>query len=57
MVALIAPWNFPIAIPTWKMAPALVSGNAVVFKPASQAPLTSLELVKILEQAGIPRVS
>ena len=55
VVALIAPWNFPIAIPTWKMAPALVSGNAVVFKPASQAPLTSLELVKILEQAGIPK--
>ena len=46
VVALIAPWNFPIAIPTWKMAPALVSGNAVVFKPASQAPLTSLELVE-----------
>ncbi len=55
VVALIAPWNFPIAIPTWKMAPALVSGNSVVFKPASQAPLTSLELVKILEQAGIPK--
>jgi aldehyde dehydrogenase (NAD+) len=55
VVALIAPWNFPIAIPTWKMAPALVSGNAVVFKPASQAPLTSLELVRILEQAGIPK--
>src|SRR5688500_15975906 len=55
VVALIAPWNFPIAIPTWKMAPALVSGNAVVFKPASQAPLTSLELVKILEQAGVPK--
>src|SRR5688572_4309036 len=55
VVALIAPWNFPIAIPTWKMAPALVSGNAVVFKPASQAPLTSLELIRILEQAGIPK--
>jgi aldehyde dehydrogenase (NAD+) len=55
VVALIAPWNFPIAIPAWKMAPALVSGNAVVFKPASQAPLTSLELVRILEQAGLPK--
>ena len=55
VVALIAPWNFPIAIPAWKMAPALVSGNAVVFKPASQAPATSLELVKILEQAGTPK--
>jgi aldehyde dehydrogenase (NAD+) len=55
VVALIAPWNFPIAIPAWKMAPALVSGNTVVFKPASQAPQTSVELVRILEQAGIPK--
>jgi alpha-ketoglutaric semialdehyde dehydrogenase len=55
VAALIAPWNFPIAIPAWKLAPALVSGNTVVFKPASQAPLTSLELVRTLEQAGVPR--
>ncbi len=54
VVALIAPWNFPIAIPAWKMAPALISGNTVVFKPASQAPLTSLELVRILAEAGLP---
>ena len=55
VVALIAPWNFPIAIPTWKIAPALVSGNTVVFKPASQAPMTSVALVKILEEAGLPK--
>ena len=55
VVALIAPWNFPIAIPAWKMAPAIVSGNTVVFKPASQAPLTSLELVRILQEAGLPK--
>ena len=55
VVALIAPWNFPIAIPTWKLAPALVSGNTVVIKPASQAPLTSVRLVEILHEAGIPK--
>jgi aldehyde dehydrogenase (NAD+) len=55
VVALIAPWNFPIAIPTWKIAPALVSGDTVVFKPASQAPMTSVALVKILEEAGLPK--
>lgn len=55
VVALIAPWNFPIAIPAWKMAPALVSGNAVVFKPASQAPMTSVLLARILQDAGLPK--
>src|SRR5689334_22346735 len=55
VVALIAPWNFPIAIPTWKMAPALVSGNAVVLKPASQAPAMSFELAKALAEAGLPK--
>ena len=55
VVALITPWNFPIAIPTWKLAPALVSGNAVVFKPASQAPLTGVKLVEILQAAGLPK--
>src|SRR5216117_2754971 len=44
VVALITPWNFPVAIPAWKMAPALVSGNAVVIKPASPAPAMTLEL-------------
>jgi acyl-CoA reductase-like NAD-dependent aldehyde dehydrogenase len=55
VVALIAPWNFPIAIPAWKMAPALVSGNAVVIKPATQAPAMTLELAKALAEAGLPK--
>ncbi len=55
VVAIITPWNFPIAIPTWKIAPALISGNAVVFKPASQAPLTALHLVEVLDEAGLPK--
>jgi aldehyde dehydrogenase (NAD+) len=54
VVALITPWNFPIAIPGWKLAPALVAGNAVVIKPASQAPALTLELAKILAEAGLP---
>ena len=55
VVSIITPWNFPIAIPTWKIAPALISGNAVVFKPASQAPLTAVHLVEVLAEAGLPR--
>jgi aldehyde dehydrogenase (NAD+) len=54
-VALITPWNFPIAIPAWKMAPALVSGNTVVLKPACQAPGMALELARALHEAGLPR--
>ncbi|HTI72637.1 MAG TPA: aldehyde dehydrogenase family protein [Candidatus Limnocylindria bacterium] len=54
VVALITPWNFPIAIPAWKIAPALVTGNAVVIKPASQAPAMTLELAKVLSEAGLP---
>lgn len=54
-VALITPWNFPSAIPAWKLAPALVSGNTVVLKPASLAPLSSYRLVEALHDAGIPR--
>jgi acyl-CoA reductase-like NAD-dependent aldehyde dehydrogenase len=55
VVALITPWNFPIAIPTWKMAPALVSGNTVVIKPASPAPAMTVELAKALAEAGLPK--
>jgi len=55
VVALITPWNFPIAIPAWKMAPALVSGNAVVIKPATQAPAMTLEVAKALAEAGLPK--
>lgn len=54
-VALITPWNFPSAIPAWKLAPALVSGNTIVLKPASLAPLSSYRLVEALHEAGIPR--
>ena len=55
VVALITPWNFPVAIPAWKLAPALVSGNAVILKPASQAPALSLELARVLDEAGLPK--
>lgn len=54
VVALITPWNFPSAIPAWKLGPALVGGNAVVIKPASLAPLSALRLVEALAEAGIP---
>lgn len=52
---LITPWNFPIAIPAWKLAPALICGNTVVIKPSSDTPLCVVELVKILEKAGLPK--
>ncbi len=51
---LITPWNFPMAIPAWKMMPALVSGNTVVLKPAEDTPLSSYNLVQVLAEAGIP---
>jgi acyl-CoA reductase-like NAD-dependent aldehyde dehydrogenase len=54
VVALITPWNFPIAIPAWKLVPALLCGNAVVLKPASQTPSMALELAKALHEAGLP---
>src|SRR5262245_15373437 len=53
--AIITPWNFPMAIPSWKIIPALVCGNTVVFKPATLTPLSALNFVKILGEAGIPR--
>ncbi|HMO64688.1 MAG TPA: aldehyde dehydrogenase family protein, partial [Verrucomicrobiota bacterium] len=55
VVALITPWNFPVAIPAWKLVPALLCGNAVVIKPASQAPALTLELAKALAEAGLPK--
>ncbi|VVB86029.1 2,5-dioxopentanoate dehydrogenase [uncultured archaeon] len=55
VVGLITPWNFPIAIPAWKIMPALISGNTIVFKPASDTPLLTIELVKILAEAGLPK--
>jgi aldehyde dehydrogenase (NAD+) len=54
VVGLITPWNFPIAIPCWKALPALVTGNTVVLKPASLAPLTAWHVVRVLEDAGLP---
>jgi aldehyde dehydrogenase (NAD+) len=54
VVAAITPWNFPIAIPAWKVAPALAFGNTVVLKPASQTPLTAVRLVQALAEAGLP---
>src|SRR5919109_840182 len=54
VVGLITPWNFPAAIPAWKLAPALVYGNTVVLKLAQEAPLTGLHLAACLEAAGIP---
>jgi aldehyde dehydrogenase (NAD+) len=53
-VAIITPWNFPLAIPVWKIAPALVMGNTVVFKPASATPLMGLRLGELLLEAGLP---
>jgi aldehyde dehydrogenase (NAD+) len=54
VVAAITPWNFPMAIPSWKLFPALVAGNTVVLKPASDAPASAAEFVKALQEAGIP---
>jgi aldehyde dehydrogenase (NAD+) len=51
---LITPWNFPIAIPAWKLMPALICGNTVVLKPASDTPLCAIRFVEILQKAGIP---
>ena len=55
VVGLVTPWNFPSAIPAWKLAPALICGNTVVLKPASAAPLSAWRIVEALHQAGIPK--
>ncbi len=54
VAGVVTPWNFPMAIPTWKIFPALLSGNTVVFKPASDTPATGTSLVEILLEAGVP---
>lgn len=54
VVGLITPWNFPMAIPAWKIAPALICGNTIVFKPSSDTPRCATELVQIIEEAGVP---
>jgi acyl-CoA reductase-like NAD-dependent aldehyde dehydrogenase len=55
VVGLVTPWNFPSAIPAWKMAPALICGNTIVVKPASAAPLSSWRIVEALHNAGVPK--
>ncbi|HYN86089.1 MAG TPA: aldehyde dehydrogenase family protein [Pyrinomonadaceae bacterium] len=54
VVACVTPWNFPVAIPVWKIAPALVAGNTVVFKPATLVPATAARVVEIFAEAGLP---
>ena len=55
IAGLITPWNFPMAIPSWKMTPALIVGNTVVIKPATDTPLSVVNLIKALEEAGLPK--
>jgi aldehyde dehydrogenase (NAD+) len=55
VVGLVTPWNFPSAIPAWKLAPALICGNTVIVKPASAAPLSAWRLVEACHEAGIPK--
>ncbi len=55
VIGLITPWNFPSAIPAWKLAPALICGNTVVLKPASVAPLSAWRIVEACHEAGIPK--
>jgi len=55
VVGLVTPWNFPSAIPAWKLAPALICGNTVVLKPASAAPLSAWRIVEACHEAGIPK--
>ena len=52
--AMITPWNFPMAIPTWKIFPALICGNGIVFKPATDTPATAVKFVEVLLEAGVP---
>src|SRR5258708_17247829 len=54
IVGIITPWNFPLAIPAWKTLPALLAGNAVILKPASDTPLLSLKLAEVLQEASLP---
>ena len=54
VAGIVTPWNFPMAIPTWKIFPALLCGNTVVFKPASDTPATATTLVEVLMEAGVP---
>ncbi|MEH6943847.1 aldehyde dehydrogenase family protein [Bacillus sp. JJ722] len=55
VVAMITPWNFPVAIPVWKIAPALVYGNTVVWKPSQETAITAVKIAEIFEKAGLPK--
>ncbi|MFN0165781.1 MAG: aldehyde dehydrogenase family protein [Bryobacteraceae bacterium] len=55
VVGLVTPWNFPSAIPAWKMAPALIAGNTIIVKPASASPLSAWRIVEALHEAGVPK--
>lgn len=55
VVGIITPWNFPVAIPIWKIAPALVYGNTVVFKPATESAVTAAKVVQCFDHAGLPK--
>ena len=55
VVGVVTPWNFPIAIPSWKIAPALVCGDTIVFKPASDTPALGHRFVELLDEAGVPK--
>src|SRR5206468_8396753 len=54
VVACVTPWNFPLAIPAWKIAPALIACNAVILKPASSTPASSVRLAELFQEAGLP---
>ena len=54
VIGMITPWNFPMAIPAWKVMPALVAGNTIVMKPASDTPLLTIRMVEVLMEAGLP---
>lgn len=54
LVSLITPWNFPLSIPVWKMAPALAAGNSIIIKPSSNTPMNVVALVDVLRRAGLP---
>ena len=54
VVGMVVPWNYPILMPTWKLAPALATGNSVVLKPAEQSPVVALALAALISEAGVP---
>ena len=54
VVAIVTPWNFPVATPAWKIAPALANGNAVVWKPANLTPASAVALAQVIAGAGLP---